>query len=160
MNIFVLDTDSTSIPAKYHSKHVVKMVLETAQLLCSAHEPGTAPYKRTHHNHPCSIWTRKNTGNYLWLCELGLAISKEYTKRYGKRHKSQDVIEWAQQNIPPGIPAGIMTPWPLCMPDEYKTDSVIESYHNYYKHKLEILGYDAKIREDINSSGCTSSIIK
>ena len=65
MNIFVLDNDPFKAAEYQCDKHVVKMVLETAQLLCSAHE--TAPYKRTHYNHPCAIWTRSSLSNYMWL---------------------------------------------------------------------------------------------
>lgn len=70
MNIFILDTNP-KIAAQYHvDKHVVKMILETAQLLCSAHwlNGSEAPYKLTHKNHPCAIWTRECVENYNWLC--------------------------------------------------------------------------------------------
>ena len=97
MNIFFLDYDTAKC-AKYHcDKHVVKMVLETAQLLCGVHHmcdnvKNQAPYKLSHKNHPCAIWTRESLSNYLYLCDLGLELCKEYTYLYGKRHKSQDVI--------------------------------------------------------------------
>jgi hypothetical protein len=133
MNIFFLDFDVKKC-AEYHcDKHVVKMILETAQLLCSAHHVtgGSAPYKLSHKNHPCSIWARKSLSNYLYLCELGLELSKEYTYRYGKRHKSQDVIEWCLINKP-NIPDIGFTEPAMAMPDEYKVKSVVESYRNYY----------------------------
>ena len=133
MNIFFLDFDVKKC-AEYHcDKHVVKMILETAQLLCSAHHVtgGSAPYKLSHKNHPCSIWARKSLSNYLYLCELGLELCKEYTYRYGKRHKSQDVIEWCLINKP-NIPDIGFTEPAMAMPDEYKVKSVVESYRNYY----------------------------
>lgn len=139
MNIFVLNEDATKNARHYHSKHVVKMVLETAQILCAVHDEGVAPYKRTHYNHPCTKWARETTANYMWLCELGLSIAEEYTKRYGRRHKSQDVIEWCEERIPTSIPYGPLTPFVTAMPEEYKTDDPIQSYKNYYAHKLEIL---------------------
>lgn len=130
--------------AEYHcDKHVVKMVLETAQLLCSAHHvidqvtnkyrPSNdqVPYKLAHKNHPCSIWVRESLDNYLYLCELGLALCNEYTYRYGKRHKSQDVIEWCVTNKVNICYKGITEP-PRAMPDQYKTSDVVESYRNYY----------------------------
>jgi hypothetical protein len=138
MNIFFLDWDVNKC-AEYHcDKHVVKMILETAQLLCSAHHmtdqpTDQVPYKLAHKNHPCSIWTRSSLTNYLYLCELGLALCEEYTYRYEKRHKSQDVIEWCLSNRPNIHDVDITTP-PLAMPDEYKVyDDVIESYRNYYR---------------------------
>jgi hypothetical protein len=113
------------------------MILETAQLLCGAHyttdQPtDQVPYKPSHKNHPCSIWVRESLSNYLYLCELGLALSKEYTNRYGKRHKSQDVIEWCVTNKINICDKGFTEP-PKAMPDEYKVSDVIESYRNYYR---------------------------
>ena len=133
MNIFFLDFDTKKC-AEYHcDKHVVKMILETAQLLCGVHwiNESEAPYKLSHKNHPCSIWVRESLSNYLYLCDLGLELSKEYTYRYGKRHKSQDIIEWCLSNKPIIKDIGFTTP-PKAMPDEYKVDDVIESYRNYY----------------------------
>lgn len=133
MNIFFLDFDTKKC-AQYHcDKHVVKMILETAQLLCGSHwiNGNEAPYKLSHKNHPCSIWVRESLSNYLYLCDLGLELCKEYTYRYGKRHKSQDVIEWCIINKP-NIQDISFTEPPKAMPDEYKVISVIESYRNYY----------------------------
>jgi hypothetical protein len=141
MNIFFLDFDVKKC-AKFHcDKHVVKMILETAQLLCSAHHVTIhdtihdtihVPYKLSHKNHPCSIWVRESLSNYLYLCELGLALGEEYTYRYGKTHKSIEVIQWCLSNRPNIKDIGFTTP-PLAMPDEYKVESVIDSYRNYYK---------------------------
>ena len=140
MNIFILDYDVKKC-AQYHvDKHVVKMILETAQLLCGVHHmtpqvaPQVAPqvpYKLSHKNHPCAIWARESLTNYLYLCELGLELCYEYTYRYGKRHKSQDVIEWCIVNKPGIVDIGFTEP-AKAMPDEYKVDSVVQSYRNYY----------------------------
>ena len=136
MNIFFLDLDTTK-NAKYHcDKHVVKMILETAQLLCGVHHMTSqvtpqVPYKLSHKNHPCAIWSRESLSNYLYLCDLGLELCKEYTYRYGKRHKSQEVIEWCITNKPNIYDKGFTEP-PKAMPDEYKVKSVVESYRNYY----------------------------
>ena len=133
MNIFFLDKDVKKC-AQYHcDKHVVKMILETAQLLCGAHwvNGKEAPYKLSHKNHPCSIWTRESLSNYLLLCELGLELCDEYTYRYGKKHKSQNIIEWCLTNKPNITDNGLTEP-PKAMPEEYKTDCVIQSYRNYY----------------------------
>lgn len=135
MNIFILDWDVKKCAQYHNDKHVVKMVLETAQLLCGAHHmsnsPYEIPYKLSHKNHPCSIWVRESMDNYLWLCELGLELCEEYRNRYGKRHKSLDVIEWCIVHKPKIPNKGFTTP-PLAMPDEYKVGDVIQSYRNYY----------------------------
>jgi hypothetical protein len=135
MNIFFLDYDVKKC-AQYHvDKHVVKMILETAQLLCGVHwvteSAYLIPYKLSHKNHPCSIWARKSLPNYLYLCELGLALCEEYTYRYEKRHKSQDVIEWCLI-YKPNIPDIGFTEPAKAMPDEFKVKSVVQSYRNYY----------------------------
>lgn len=142
MNIFYLDEDVVE-SAKYHvNKHIVKMPLETAQILCSVHHfmgtnSNTIPYKKTHLNHPSSVWARMNVNNYLYLASLGLELSKEYEYRYGKVHGSKKVIEWSIKNIP-SLSADPFTPPTPAMKDEYKIysngdiDSLL-SYRNYYK---------------------------
>ena len=134
MNIFFLDTDPAVAARAHCDKHVVKMILETAQLLCGAHwaTGGTAPYKATHLNHPCAIWTRTNMSNYAWLCMLGRELCCEYTRRYGKHHKTSEVITWCCDNHP-NIPEGRFFDPPLAMPDHCKVaGNAILSYRNYY----------------------------
>jgi hypothetical protein len=133
MNIFILDNDVKKC-AQYHvDKHVLKMVVETSQLLCGVHWVlgDEAPYKLSHKNHPCAIWARESLSNYVYLCELGLELCNEYTYRYGKRHKSLDVILWCIINRP-NIPDKGFTEPAKAMPDEYKVDDVVQSYRNYY----------------------------
>ena len=148
MNIFFLDKDP-KLAAQYHcDKHVVKMILESAQLLSTAwyiHCPQSSAernlYKPTHANHPCSLWTRKTQGNYKWLWELAAALCQEYTYRYGKIHASQQMIEklvWCPRAI---IPFGLLDPV-QCMPDEYKQADGVQAYRNYYiNDKAAILSY-------------------
>jgi len=145
MNIFFLDYDPKKC-AQYHlDKHVVKMIVETAQMLYSVHWflqldlPETA-YKKAHINHPCSIWARTSLENYIWLCQLGQELCREYTYRYGKIHKTQQHIEWLQRNIPLLPPIGITNP-AQAMPQEYKDPNPIQAYKNFYiKNKMEIRG--------------------
>ena len=134
MNIFYLDKNVKKCAQYHNDKHVVKMILETAQLLCGAHwaTGGEAPYKLSHKNHPSAIWTRTNIENYLWLCMLGRELCHEYTRRYGKYHKTSEVITWCCDNHPK-IPEGRFFEPPLAMPDECKiANSAILSYRNYY----------------------------
>lgn len=134
MNIFVLSTDPAEAARMQCDKHVVKMALETAQLLCSAFEPGVAPYRRTHFNHPSAIWTRQSPANYAWLLTHGYALCHEYTARYGKTHKSENVISWCDQNqLRIEFPLRDLTPFAQAMPEEYKQDDPVEAYRAYYK---------------------------
>jgi hypothetical protein len=131
MNIFKLD-ENPVMSAKYAcDKHVVKMILESAQLLCAVQPEGTAPYKRTHYNHPCTKWVRESARNYEWLLLHAFALCVEYTHRYDKTHKSEAVIEWCDDNRP-DLPNIKMTSQPTCMPDYCKTESVVGSYRKYY----------------------------
>lgn len=145
MNIFILDYDLRKC-AKYHNdKHVVKMILETAQLLCSAHwEKGSeAPYKKTHSNHPCAVWTRESKQNYIWLCKLGLQLCKEFEFRRKKKHKTKEVILWCIRNVPKLDNIGL-TEFTLAMPDECKEKDAVESYRNYYKKEKRHLAVWSK----------------
>lgn len=136
MNIFILSTDPLQA-AKWHcDKHVVKMILETFQVLCAAfHLQGIeAPYKLTHKNHPCTKWAMESKENFEWVLSLGRALCDEYTERYKKIHKSVEVYNWIVENKAKlTFPKTEQTPFILAMPDEYKTSDPVESYRNYYR---------------------------
>lgn len=140
MNIFVLDHDPVVAAEMQCDKHVVKMVLETAQLLCSPYQFSNTnpPYKVTHYNHPCSKWTRASMANYEWLLKHGEALAREYTYRFGRVHKSSSVIHWCRQELmfcrsPLEGMIEYGTPFVMAMPDQYKVDgNAVQSYRNYY----------------------------
>ena len=134
MNIFYLDKDIEKC-AEYHvDNHVVKMITEYNQLLCTTNwlYDNPAPYKKTHVNHPSAIWVRQSKTNYKYLCELNLSLCKEYTYRYDKIHAGQKVVEWLYYNIP-NLPDLEFTEPTPAMPDDYKIiDDSISSYRLYY----------------------------
>lgn len=134
MNIFVLHQDPI-IAAKHHcDKHVVKMILETAQIMSAvAHKQGyNAPYRLTHKNHPCTLWAGINASNFAWLAQLGFALGDEYKQRYGKIHKSIAVIQWCIDNVK-NLQQGSMTPFAQAMPEQYKRKDAVQAYRLYYK---------------------------
>lgn len=136
MNIFVLSKDPEKAATMQCDKHVVKMVLETAQLLCSPFEPGKAPYKRSHYNHPSSVWARETEENYKWLIDHGLALCAEYTRRYGRVHKSKDIILWCKKNYKKlKLPKKGQTPFAQVMPDKYKNKNPVSAYRKYYQEE-------------------------
>jgi hypothetical protein len=148
MNIFFLDFNPQKA-AEYHcDKHVVKMILETAQLLYSAHwelAPTGLPegaYRKTHVNHPCAIWVRESLSNYRWLADLGYWLCREYRFRYGnKTHKTEAHILWLRANHPAGIVDIGATPPRQAMPDEYKHPDPVTAYRIYYvENKLMLRG--------------------
>jgi len=140
MNIFFLSRSPKEAARLHCDKHVVKMIIETAQLLYSSHwvlNPeglNENAYKLAHKNHPCAIWVRQSISNYMWLASLGYWLSKEYQYRYGEQkvHKSEAHIIWLLNNPPKSIPNIEFTPPALAMPDEYKKEDPIESYKLYY----------------------------
>ena len=101
MNIFYLHSDPVKAAQIQYNKHVVKMILESAQMLCTAHhhyaeelgyDNSYIPYKKAHYNHPSTIWTRQNSRNYYWLYHHMSALGNEYTKRYNKTHLTLSLI--------------------------------------------------------------------
>lgn len=136
MNIFVLDYDPVRAAKMQCDKHVVKMPLETAQILCSGFISGQAPYKQTHYNHPCSIWARTSKENFLWLVKHGIALCDEYTFRYNKEHKSKDVILWCLKNIAKiEFSKNGKTHFILCFDRKYQVGNAVESYREYYRYE-------------------------
>lgn len=153
MNIFFLD-HNPKICATYHTdKHVVKMILETAQLLSTAHrvldgddkkqlqnpEKNSMLYKATHIYHPSSEWVRESKEHYDWTYSLFIQLCQEYTHRYCKIHKTQRLSGYLK-DAPKNISK---KPWknpPAVMPAECLVgDCVIENYRNYYNLKKSFM---------------------
>ena len=114
-------------------KHVVKMILESAQILCTVLPQDETPYKHTHVNHPCTKWAKASYSNYLWLLAHAKELCSEYTKRYGKVHKCQAVIELCASKVDASTFETLeQTPFALAMPEKYKQNNVVEAYRSYY----------------------------
>lgn len=133
MNIFYLHDIPFYCAAYHNDRHVVKMILETAQILCTAKHLNNQPalYRPTHIKHPCVIWAAKNKSNFNWLRELGIELSEEFKRRFNKVHKTYDTV--LKDISDSGIPEGNFTPVPLAMPNQYKISTdPITSYRCYY----------------------------
>ena len=139
MNIFYFDTCPIKAAQAQPDKMLVKMPLETAQMLCTAHRELDGDeyadkvdlYKKAYWNHPCTVWARKTSKNYYWLLKHFLALGDEYTFRYNKTHKSVDKLFAALSQLPRNIPSNAMTPVAQAMPDEYKDENPVKAYRNY-----------------------------
>ena len=141
----------------HNDKHVVKMILEYAQLLSTAHRildgqltesvsksgrkakryklfdaRESVLYTATHSNHPSAVWTRRSLANYQWLFNLFSECLKEYTHRYNKQHATQRLQPYLS-DPPKGIKVDVFTQPTPAMPDSYRVigDS-IKSYRKYY----------------------------
>ena len=135
MNIFYLHKDPYKAASYVYDKHKVKMILESAQMLCTAHRyygNEDVPYKTAHLNHPSSIWCRENTHHYYWLYEHMLALGREYTNRYNKIHLTITKCAEPLMRHPDGMPTLEYKQPPQCMPDEFKRSDAIHGYWRYY----------------------------
>lgn len=162
MNIFVLDYNVEQC-AEYHcDKHVVKMILESVQMICTNHSMFSLktldfediPYKSTHAMHPCTIWARESKQNYIWLCDLVEALHNEWQYRFDEQnvdnyepreHKSYTVFKnlnhEAMANLLPDIG---LQPFAQAMPEAYRIFDIdaVGAYRLYYaKDKFELLHY-------------------
>ena len=160
MNIFFIDRCPIKSAQQLCDKHVVKMVLETAQMCSTAmHDWHSSPdtmidyptdlleniYKPAYQNHPMTKWVGDLRCNLVWAIRHGLAIGEEYKYRYDKDHNSTSILQKIKDYMEH------MGWWiilednrhskpPQCMPDEYKCDDYVEAYRNYYrKDKAHIL---------------------
>lgn len=136
INIFVLSEDPKQAARDHCNKHVVKMIVEAAQLLCTAlHINGvnkeSLPYRTTHAGHPCTKWVAESPANSAWLFEHAIELCEEYTRRYEKVHKTRSVIESLRSLLPPGDRHD-HTPFAQAMPDEWKHDDAVIAYRCYY----------------------------
>ena len=139
MNIFYLDKDPNKAAILQYNKHVVKMILESAQMLCTAHHEtypsDDIPYKKAHVNHPSTIWARQSLQHYYWLYDHMMALGDEYTKRYNKKHLTITKCEDVLSKFPPLLKDALYgdpIDMPQCMPDEYKDECSVQAYWNYY----------------------------
>ncbi|MBN2542253.1 hypothetical protein JXI42_05260 [bacterium] len=134
MNIFVLDLDINKC-ARYHAdQHVIKMILESTQMLCTVvnKSGGSAPYKTTHTNHPCTLWAGESLSNWQWLRRLVFALNREYKYRFGRSsdHASAQV---ARELSTPGIEDIGITEFAQAMPDKYKVPGdAVKAYRLFY----------------------------
>lgn len=138
MNLFVTSKCPIESAKALDNKRVVKMTLETAQLLASAIRlnGGEASYKLTHKGHPVTKWTAKNKANYMWALRHFCALSREYTKRYGKTHKSSTLIKEFVKGKD-SIPKGTLSSFENCAANKelgisYKHIKDVEKAYKLY----------------------------
>ncbi len=174
MNIFYLDENFETAAQMHLDKHVVKMIIEYAQLMSTAHRMLDGEvyiddssgrkmkrwrhpndnmdgvlYKASHINHPSAIWARSTFTNYMWLYSLWEELCKEYTHRYGKVHLTQQKLEGILNMPPHNIKDGPLTKMPQAMPDDVKLPDSIDAYRNYYRtYKMDMARYTKRNRPE------------
>jgi hypothetical protein len=160
MNIFYLDHDPCIAARTMCDKHVVKMIVETAQMLStthrytmgvpinSIHPVSGRSYKKylmgdpkmdqilckaTMINHPCNVWIRESTSHYEWMWLHGLELLNEYTRRYGKHHSMTDLFKDHLRFPPINLPTVYFKEPPQAMPDYCKVQgNAVQAYRQYY----------------------------
>ena len=164
MNIFILDSDPKKCAEMHCDKHVVKMIVESAQMLSTAHRmldgelekrPSKSGkrqvkyyklsdpredllYRAAHINHPCTVWTRESSANYKWHYHLFSCLCDEYNHRYNKVHRTDKLLRMVLSQLPINIPREPLTPFALAMnnqPQCIDDKNPIMSYKKFYKTK-------------------------
>lgn len=158
MNIFVLDENPVAAARMHCDKHVPKMVVESAQMLSTAHrildgEEYIAPsksgkrmvkhyrlpkhddliYKACHARHPCTVWTMESYSNYVWHYGLWRDLAAEFEYRFKKIHASWEKLKDVLKDPPKNIPVVGSTPFAMAMPNRCKiTSDPVKCYRYYY----------------------------
>lgn len=164
MNIFILSNDPGEAAQLQCDKHVVKMIVESAQMLSTCHrildgmltkrisntgkslskywvlpdEREEILYKAVHMNHPCTVWTKQSSSNYEWHYKHFVSLCDEYTFRYGKIHKTDQRLREALRTQPNNMTISLLTPFALAMgasPESIDINDPIGSYRKFYKTK-------------------------
>lgn len=148
MNIFYLDSDPYRAASFLCDKHIGKMLMESAQLLSTAHRildghkyaDKHTLYKPTHKNHPCAVWVRESKANYMWLWNHMRGCSMEFAKRYRKGHATAKLLQ-ALSNPPKNIPNVGPTEPALAMPEIYRSKFPVMAYRHYYQEEKYDIAY-------------------
>ena len=163
MNIFILSVNPVEAAQSQCDKHVVKMIVESAQMLSTVHrmldgvrimgangkpsnqwklndEREDVLYRCCHMNHPSTVWTRKSNNNYNWHYAHFVALCDEYTHRYGKIHATDSKLRDVLKTPPHNIEVGYLTPFALAMesnPECKFPNDPVKSYRMFYQTKQE-----------------------
>lgn len=153
MNVFYLHHLPLIAAGMHCDKHVGKMLIESCQLLATAHHHygngHAVSYRPTHVNHPSAVWVRQSRLHYNWVSDLAMFLGRQFTRRYGHPHKSATVWQNELRSPPPAmhdLPLLWSDP-PLAMPDEYKVGSTVQAYRRYYaskRHLMPMVWYKGK----------------
>ena len=177
MNIFVLSTDPVEAAQMQCNRHIVKMIVESGQMLSTVHRmldgqltkrPSKSGrtqvkyyehkdptmesvlYKAVHFNHPCTVWSRESSANYEWHYDHFIALCDEYTYRYNKVHKTDTQLRSILKVLPQNIPHGPLTQFKLAMksnPECMFESDPVKSYRLFYQTKQARFSMDWTKRE-------------
>lgn len=157
MNIFILDREP-EVAAQYHCDQHMKMLLESGQMLSTAHRllDGTkyfvkgkggrkvarwrlddhredTLYKAGHVNHPCNVWIRESCENYMWVYRLMASLNGENVLRRGKDHKTWTDLKDTLAVLPDNIPNVPMTPFAIATNGVGLNNDPVDAYREFYQ---------------------------
>lgn len=177
MNLFVLDKDPVVAAQQQCDKHVVKMIVESGQMLSTVHrmldgelthrmsksgrtrvkyyihpDPKLEKilYKAVHFNHPCTVWSRESHENYEWHYQHFIALCDEYSYRYERKHRTDRLLRSLLKYPPQNIPRVPMTQFKLAMnsnPECMFESDPVKSYRLFYQTKQARFSMDWTKRE-------------
>ncbi len=140
MNIFATHIDPVTAASHHCDRHEPKMILESAQMLCSVHHRYGSTfdgiYKPAHVNHPCTLWAGSSESNYMWLYYLARSLNAQRVARGKQCHASFSKLGVKLAAPPEGIPKRGLTPFAQAMPDEFKNADVTLAYRAYLNYKF------------------------
>jgi len=139
MNIFYLDRDPKIAAQMMCDKHVIKMIVESAQMLSTVHRVLSGPeysnreglYKSTHKNHPSTKWVADSDQHYFWLYNHMVELMREYSYRYNKKHATSRLLN-PLASAPESISSNGFIDPPQCMPDYCTHSDTPTAYQTYY----------------------------
>jgi hypothetical protein len=146
MNIFYLDRDPILAAQAQCDAHVVKMILEGAQMLCTvAHDrlaeqgadTSVVPYRPTHKHHPSTRWVGQDGLHAMWLVDHARAMGEELTYRFGSVHASIRVVDAVWPILLDLLPFGTWADPPLAMPNHFKGQDHVLAYRAFYRAKRD-----------------------
>jgi len=149
MNIFIVDSDPEQAARALFDKHIVKMPLESTQIICTVlHDLGVKDlqYRPTHRNHPVVRWAGSAASNFDWLFTHARELCNEYERRYGRVHASRLVLVDAGHRTV-NFPSRARTPFVQSMPEELRGPDAVEAYRRYYRYKIKMKPHLARWTE-------------
>ena len=136
MNVFYVHPDPEIAAQSLCDQHIVCMAKEAAQILSTVAIANgmAAPYKATHQHVSIVRWAGSSKPAGRWVWTHGMAICREYTKRYGKTHACEQILSQLQ-SVPDALPDIAFQPPPAVVSEELKSLEVLAAYRAFYRTK-------------------------
>lgn len=116
------------------SREQKKLALPESILNAPTRKDGEQGFRPVHVHHPCTQWILASRENYIFACELAIALGKEYQFRWSGIHSCTTHAQWLLENIPLELESMGITPFAIAMDNQFKiSKDPVECYRYYYK---------------------------